>query len=124
MKRRQIEAPVVFTVAALLKGNLSFFSKQLGINCTCEQIGLFLISTSGCCSQSWKFLKKSDLFTRTINPYLFLKQLDFLYKMCLGGLLFFTRAVSAMCFLLNNLCIRFRALCISCIQTLTQGQIL
>ena len=35
----------------------SSFSKQLGINCTCEQIGLFLISTRGCGSHSWKLLK-------------------------------------------------------------------
>ena len=48
---------LVFTVAVLLKGNRSSFSKQLGINCTCEQIELFLISTSGCGSHSWKLLK-------------------------------------------------------------------
>ena len=35
----------------------SFFLKQLVINCTCEQIGLFLISTRGCGSHSWKLLK-------------------------------------------------------------------
>ena len=43
--------------APLLKGNRSSFSKQLGINCTCGQIGLFLISTRGCGSHSWKLLK-------------------------------------------------------------------
>ena len=48
---------LVFTVAVLLKGNRSSSSKQLGINCTCEQIGLFLISTRGCGSHSWKLLK-------------------------------------------------------------------
>ena len=63
-----VSQKLVFTVAVLLKENRSFFSKQLGINCTCEQIGLFLISTRGCGGHSWKLLKKSDLFTRTINP--------------------------------------------------------
>ena len=33
----------IFTFPVLLKGNRSFFSKQLGINFSCEQIGLILI---------------------------------------------------------------------------------
>ena len=37
--------------------NRSSFSKQLGINCTCEQIKLFLISTRDCGIHSWKLLK-------------------------------------------------------------------
>ena len=55
--KKDISQKLVFTVAVLLKGNRSSFSKQLGINCTCEQIGLFLISTRGCGSHSWKLLK-------------------------------------------------------------------
>ena len=57
LKQKDISQKLVFTVAVLLKGNRSSFSKQLGINCTCEQIGLFLISTRGCGSHSWKLLK-------------------------------------------------------------------
>ena len=57
LQRKHARRKLVFTVAVLLKGNRSSFSKQLGINCTCEQIGLFLISTRGCGSHSWKLLK-------------------------------------------------------------------
>ena len=57
LQREHARRKLVFTVAVLLKGNRSSFSKQLGINCTCEQIGLFLISTRGCGSHSWKLLK-------------------------------------------------------------------
>ena len=57
LQRKHARRKLVFSVAVLLKGNRSFFSKQLGINCTCEQIGLFLISTRGCGSHSWKLLK-------------------------------------------------------------------
>ena len=56
-QQKDVSQKLVFTVAVLLKGNRSSFSKQLGINCTCEQIGLFLISTRGCGSHSWKLLK-------------------------------------------------------------------
>ena len=56
-KQNDVSQKLVFTVAVLLKENRSSFSKQLGINCTCEQIGLFLISTSGCGSHSWKLLE-------------------------------------------------------------------
>ena len=55
--QKDVSQKLVFTVAVLLKGNRSSFSKQLGINCTCQQIGLFLISTPGCGSHSWKLLK-------------------------------------------------------------------
>ena len=57
LQRKHARRKLVFTVAVLLKGNRSSFSKQLGINCTCEQIVLFLISTRGCGSHSWKLLK-------------------------------------------------------------------
>ena len=57
LQREHARRKLVFMVAVLLKGNRSSFSKQLGINCTCEQIGLFLISTRGCGSHSWKLLK-------------------------------------------------------------------
>ena len=57
LQRKHARRKLVFTVAILLKGNRSSFSKQLGINCTCEQIGLLLISTRGCGSHSWKLLK-------------------------------------------------------------------
>ena len=57
IQRKHARRKLVFTVALLLKGNRSSFSKQLGINCTCEQIGLFLISTCGCGSHLWKLLK-------------------------------------------------------------------
>ena len=57
LQQKHSRRKLVFTVAVLLKGNRSSFSKQLGINCTCEQIGLFLISTRGCGSHSWKLLK-------------------------------------------------------------------
>ena len=49
----------LFTVALLLIGKRPFFSKQLGINGTREQIGL---------SPLVEITKKSDMFTRTINP--------------------------------------------------------
>ena len=54
LQRKHARRKLVFTVAVLLKGNRSSFSKQLGINCTFEQIELFLISTRGCGSHSWK----------------------------------------------------------------------
>ena len=57
LQRKHARRKLVFTVAVLLKGNRSSFSKQLGINCTCKQIELFLISTRGCGSHSWKLLK-------------------------------------------------------------------
>ena len=41
LQRKHARRKLVFTVAVLLKGNRSSFSKQLGINCTSEQIGLF-----------------------------------------------------------------------------------
>ena len=57
LQRKHARRKLVFTVAVLLKGNRPSFSKQLGINCTCEQIGLFLISTRGSGSHWWKLLK-------------------------------------------------------------------
>ena len=54
-KRRKIEACIYG--CRIIKRKSVFLSKQLGINCTCEQIGLFLISTRGCGSHSWKLLK-------------------------------------------------------------------
>ena len=57
LQRKDARRKLVFTVAVLLKRNRSSFSKQLGINCTCEQIKVFLISTRGCGSHSWKLLK-------------------------------------------------------------------
>ena len=54
-KRRQIEARIYG--CRIIKRKSIFFSKQLGINCTCEQIKLFLISTRGCGSHSLKLLK-------------------------------------------------------------------
>ena len=59
-------------ILIILIGNRSSFSKQLGINCTCEQFKLFLISTRGCCSHLCKLLKSLI--------ELFLKQTNFLYK--------------------------------------------
>ena len=44
--RKDVRQKLVFTVAVLLKGNQSFFSKQL-------------IPTRGCGSHSWKLLKSS-----------------------------------------------------------------
>ena len=52
----------------IIKRKSVFFSRQLGINCFREQVGHFEIT------------RKSDLFTRTINPLLFLEQTVFLYK--------------------------------------------
>ena len=57
LQRKHARRKLVFTVAVLLKGNRLSFSKQLDINCTCEQIGLFLISARGCGSHSWELLK-------------------------------------------------------------------
>ena len=57
LQRKHARRKLVFTVAVLLKGNRSSFSKQLGINFACEQIGRFLISTRDCGSHSWKLLK-------------------------------------------------------------------
>ena len=68
LQRKLARRKLVFTVAVSLKGNRSSFSKQLGINCTCEQIGLFSNFHSWLRQPLVEILKKSDLFTRTINP--------------------------------------------------------
>ena len=56
--QKDVSQKLVFTVAVLLKGNRSSFLEQLGFNCICEQIGIFLISTRGCGNHSWKLLKR------------------------------------------------------------------
>ena len=71
LQRKHARQKLVFTVAVLLKGNRSSFSKQLGINCPCEQIGLFLISTRGCGSHSWKLLKSPICSRVQLNPNCF-----------------------------------------------------
>ena len=84
LKQKDFSQKLVFTVAVLLKVSdidtfllalfivsldlkskviKVLFMKQLGINCTCEHIGLFLISTRGCGSHSWK-LPKSPICSR------------------------------------------------------------
>ena len=50
---------------------MGLFEKQLGINCTLEQIGLFSNLHGWLPQPRAEIRKKSDLFTSTINPELF-----------------------------------------------------